>query len=234
MWFGRKLAQGVGGWLQFEYHCHRSEVFSEKYLSVPIGQVLAAAHGTHAYAEFKHPLLSALSKAAGRRPEIDFVVCDTYPNIKVAVESKWVGKDGLNLGSVIWDLIRLEMLHHHYGAEAYFILGGRKRYIDKFMSTKPFVGKTKTGQPRPVLRKPGQRSIGLRLHSAPMARIKTLKKLFATKDVGDLDVPERIGARSAGCFPTDCRAKEYQIYVWEVTSATQRNTFKPSNHAFYK
>lgn len=234
MWLGRKLVNGVGGWLQFEFNCHRSEVFSEKYLSVPIGQILSSAYGTHAYAEFKHPLLAAMSKAAGRRPEIDFVVCDTYPKIKVAIETKWVGQDGLRLDSVIWDLLRLEMLCHHFKTEAWFVLGGKKKHIDAFMSTKSFRGKLKNGRTRPLLKPPGGRGLALRLHQPPPCRIPTLKRLFKSRELGEMEIPWRIAVRSAGCFPEECKASEYQVYAWEIRSVLNRHTFKPSNHAFYK
>lgn len=71
----RKLTEGVGGWLQFEYHCNRSGLFSEKYLSVPIGHILNSITADRVIAEFKHPVLAKAKDGPGRRPEVDFVVC---------------------------------------------------------------------------------------------------------------------------------------------------------------
>lgn len=41
----RRLVEGVGAWLQFETHCNRRGLFGERYLSVPIGQILGAVYG---------------------------------------------------------------------------------------------------------------------------------------------------------------------------------------------
>jgi hypothetical protein len=154
MLLGRKLAEGVGGWLQFEFHCHRSEVFSEKYLAAPVGQILSAEFGTHTYAELNHPYLKNFADGSGRRPQIDFAICDRYPNIKVAVESKWVGRHGLKLEHLIWDMLRLELLSHHFGADTFLLLGGRKKYLDRFFEAKSFLGRLKSGKIRPVLKLP--------------------------------------------------------------------------------
>jgi hypothetical protein len=83
MFLGRKLAEGVAGWMMHEFHCDRSELFSEKYLSVPIGQILSAEFGTKVYSEVDHPILSTMAVGAGRRPQIDFAILDPYPKIKV-------------------------------------------------------------------------------------------------------------------------------------------------------
>ena len=46
----RRLTEGTGGWLQYEYQCNRSELFSEKYLSVPIGGIEEASGKFMAFA----------------------------------------------------------------------------------------------------------------------------------------------------------------------------------------
>ena len=121
----RKLTVGIGSWLQFEYHCHRSELFSEKYLSVPIGQLLNAYYGPHVYAEIRHPVLAPLAKGRGRRPEVDFAVLNPFPKFLIAIESKWASEQ-TTADSILWDLIRLELIAHASNAQAFFILAGKK------------------------------------------------------------------------------------------------------------
>src|SRR3954470_3048856 len=154
MTLARKLAEGVGGWLQLEFHCHRSEVFSEKYLAAPIGQILSAEFGLKAYAEVPHPVLAAFAKRPGRKPEIDFAVLDPHPTITVAVESKWIGRSSIKAEHLLWDLIRLELLCHHLKAHAIFILGGRRGELDKFFATDAFVATNTRKRPRSLLRAP--------------------------------------------------------------------------------
>ena len=234
MLLGRKLAEGVGGWLQFEFHCHRSEVFSEKYLAAPVGQILSAAFGTHIYAEMNHPYLTNFAEGSGRRPQIDFVVCDPYPNIKIAVESKWVGRTGLKLEHVIWDMLRLELLAHHFNAETYFLLGGRKKYLDKFFGSRSFLGRLKSGKIRPILKLPDTHTLQMRLDQPPMARVRTMKKVFKSGRIASSEVPSKIVSGIPVVFPTNCTSFTYHVYVWQVTSARHRTTFVPAEHAFYK
>jgi hypothetical protein len=41
--FARLMTTGVGSWLGFESACDRSGLFSEKYLTTAIGQILSLA-----------------------------------------------------------------------------------------------------------------------------------------------------------------------------------------------
>lgn len=234
MWLGRRLADGVGGWLHFEFSCDRSEVFSEKYLSVPIGQILSAAYGKRTHAEVNHPTLAATAKAVGRRPQIDFCVCDPYPTIKVAVESKWVGKSGLRIDSIIWDMIRLEMISHQFNAETYFVLGGRKDHLDTLLNKKQLVGEVGPGRFRSVLRLPNKHSIGLRLAAPIRSRVPMLKKLFRSAGVMDMALPEKIVCRHVAFFPQQAKTAHYQVYAWQISHAKNRVTFLPSNNKHYK
>jgi len=108
----RILARGIGGWLQFEHACHRSTIFSEKYLSVPIAQILNTKFGKNVHAEVRHPILGDLSPGRGRPPEIDFVVKNDNQEITVAIEAKWVSGTVTkqSVERVIWDLVRLAMI----------------------------------------------------------------------------------------------------------------------------
>jgi hypothetical protein len=90
--YAKLLARGVGAWVQYEWACDHSGLFSEKYLAQPIGHVLAGQSKNRASAEYTHAVLAAHMKGAGKRPAVDFVVFGNYPKIEIAVESKWFGK----------------------------------------------------------------------------------------------------------------------------------------------
>lgn len=90
--FAKVLTGGVAAWLEFERACDRSGLFSEKYLTSAVGQILAARTGNRVEAEFTHPVLAPLKQGPGRRPQIDFVVRDESGKIVLAVESKWAGE----------------------------------------------------------------------------------------------------------------------------------------------
>src|SRR5262249_8205570 len=128
--YARLLTEGVGSWLHFEYLCDRSGLFSEKYLAHPIGQILSARSANRTIAEYKHPVLAPLAKGAGRRPEVDFVICESYPTISLAVESKWVGQSEPSVESILWDLIRLELIAHQEEARCFFVLGGKRSALE--------------------------------------------------------------------------------------------------------
>src|SRR5665213_3393392 len=123
----RLLTQAAGSWLHFEYCCNRSGLFNEKYLSVPIGQLLSSRFGDRVHAEFLHPVISPMMKGPGRRPQIDFAYCETYPNVSIAVETKWIGATKPKISDILWDLVRLEMIAHHSNAQCVFMLGGRRK-----------------------------------------------------------------------------------------------------------
>jgi len=123
------LARGIAGWLQFEHSCHRASIFSEKYLSTPIAQILNTKFGKYVHAEIKHPILGSKSLGRGRPPEIDFVVYDEKHEIKVAIESNWVCSNITKqiVEKILWDLIRLTMIGNSDQIKCYFILAGEKK-----------------------------------------------------------------------------------------------------------
>lgn len=229
--YARSLCEGIGGWLQFEYSCNRSGLFSEKYLTHPIGQILSAWSGNRAQAEYKHPILAELSEGKGRRPEVDFVVCDPYPKISLAVEAKWIGKTRPTIQGIIWDLIRLEILAHEQGARCFFILGGNYASLNKLFNLKKFLCELENGHRRPVLRH--DKNIIHKTSLAPVdgIRIPLLKSLFSQYQ--EFQFPHRILTRRTSPFPSQPTAKDPQVYVWEVMPASNRETFKPKNSKHY-
>ncbi|WP_146102049.1 hypothetical protein [Rhodopila globiformis] len=228
--YAKILTQGVGGWLQFERACGRVELFSEKYLAQPIGQILSGQSNNRARAEYRHPILGPLATGPGRRPEVDFVVCDPYPKISIAVESKWIGKTKPSVQSIIWDLIRLELLAYHEYARCFFLLGGKKADLEKFFA-QPTFSDAKSTPARPVLRHDNNVRSRTNLVPIDKVRIPLLKALF--EDYQDQEFPHRIISRRAAPFPDGPTRDSFQIYTWEISSAGRRDAFRPRNSKHY-
>src|SRR5579871_3099922 len=136
----RRLAEGVAGWLMYEFQSSRGRLFSEKYLTTPIGNILSGIYRERVLSEFPHPILNLHKMGRGRPPQIDFVIVDQKDRekIAIAVESKWVGANSLNVGDIIWDLIRLELLHNLYKTQCFFVLAGSKRGINELFKHERF------------------------------------------------------------------------------------------------
>lgn len=234
MILARKLAEGVGGWLQYEYQCNRSGVFSEKYLSVPVAGILSSLYGRKVFAEVKHPILAPAVSGPGRRPEIDFAVLDPHPEMKVAIESKWVGKGSISVESIIWDVIRLEMIAHYCGARCFFLLGGKRRSLDALFRSTSFTGpdKTKRRTQRPVLRTDRNIICTLGIDSTFECRRAIIKRLM--KSHQQTRIPCRVISVRTNPFPNPCQSNQYQVYVWEIlTRQKNRREFLPAKHKHY-
>jgi hypothetical protein len=229
--YAKVLTGGVGAWLQFEQACDRTGLFSEKYLTHPIGQILSARSGNKAFAEFRHPVLAPLARGAGRRPEIDFVVCDPYPKISIAVESKWIGRSKPTIQSVLWDLIRLELLVHHEGARCFFILGGKRSDLGSFFAHEAFSDASGKPHKKPLLRHDNNSLHRTNLVPTDTARVPALKALFAPHL--DMEFPHQIITRRSAPFPPDQKPNSFQVYAWEVLSPGRRDTFWPRNSKHY-
>lgn len=231
----RLLARGIGGWLQYEHACQRAPIFSEKYLSYPIAQVLNTKYGANVHAEVKHPILGAKSPGRGRPPEIDFVVKDTNDEIVVAIESKWVGANVTKqtVEAIIWDLVRLAMIGNNEKVKCYFVLAGKKKHLWSLFNNIHFNGELdKKGRIRPILKVRPSDYMDVRIDSPKEDRIKLLKPIF--KLCQDVDLPMRLGTGRTQLYPTQAFNYEYQVYVWEVMPNKQKVVFKPRNHAHYK
>lgn len=231
----RIIARGIAGWLQFEHSCHRASIFSEKYLSTPIAQILNTKFGENVHAEIKHPILGEKSPGRGRPPEIDFVVYDDDRNIKVAIESKWVGSTVTKqtVERVIWDLVRLAMIGNNDHVSCYFVLAGKKKNLDKLFDNKHFNGeKDKKGRRRPILKVRPDDYMDVRIDSPKDDRIELLKPIF--KLCQDVELPMRLGTGKSQWYPKDAFNYDYQVWVWEVMPNRQKTVFKPKNHNHYK
>lgn len=229
------LARGIAGWLQFEHACHRASIFSEKYLSVPIAQILNTPFGINVHAEIEHPILGNLSPGRGRPPEIDFVVYNDKREIIVAIESKWVGPNVTKqtVERIIWDLVRLAMIGNNDKMNCYFVLAGKKKHLQTLFNNTHFNGeRDKKGRRRPILKVRPDDYMDVRIDSPKDDRIKLLKPIF--KLCQDIELPMRLGTGKTQCYPKDAFNYDYQVYVWEVMPNKQKIVFKPKNHKHYK
>jgi hypothetical protein len=132
----RRLAEGTSSWLLFEFHCKRGDLFSEKYLTVPVGQILTGLFPGQIKSEVNHPLLLKTSRV-GRPPQLDFVI--VKDGIwQVVIETKWVGKTEITVSQIIWDLMRLEILARLNNSVCYFILAGFNKKIVSLLENTHF------------------------------------------------------------------------------------------------
>lgn len=228
MELARKLAEGTGAWLQYQYACHNSGLFSERFLAEPIGRILASTTTGRVIAEHPHPILAPLAIGPGAKPCVDFVVQDPYPKVRVAVESKWLGQTKPSVSSIMWDLIRLEMIAHADGADCFFVLGGMKRSLDAYFLQSTFSAKHPHG---PVLHAYKNFKLQVTLTATVPHRIAIMKKLF--EKYQDIAFPHKIIARRTDPFPLDCKSNQYQIYVWHISSKGKREVFYPKNSKHY-
>ena len=221
--YARLLADGVGSWLQYERACGHSGLFSEKYLAQPVGHILSGRSGNRTLPEYTHSTLASHTRRTGRRPAIDFAVCDPYPSVAIGVESKWIGSTTPSAESIAWDLIRLELLAHHEQASCYFLLGGKRRDLERLFGSAGFWNVTNDRQRKPLLRHdaPGQHSITI--GPIDRARIPILEDEF--ENYSDLLFPSRIVTHRSQPFPKDATKDGYQVYVWQIRSAQPRTTF---------
>jgi len=228
----RRLTEGVGAWLHFEFACNRSGLFNESYLSVPVGQILSATFGDRILSEFKHPVLAPLMVGSGRRPAIDFVYCDPYPTIKIAVEAKWAGSSNTTVENIIWDLIRLEQVAYHYEATSIFLLAGRRDDLVKLITSVDFVGRKGSFETQPILRTDLNTRLRLSLLPDSPYRIPLFRRLF--RQLQNVPIPHRLYTVRTEPFPTNSPTSYFQVFAWTVQSSTNRKEFLPSNISHYR
>lgn len=136
--FQRKLSEGITGWLTFEFYCFRGKIFSEKYLSYPIGQILNSIGELRTSTEVNHPKNTS---KVGRPLQVDFVLKkDNSEEWEYAIESKWIGDTTITISSIIWDFIRLQNLHENNPKlKSYFVLSGFQKKIKILLEQLPLL-----------------------------------------------------------------------------------------------
>jgi hypothetical protein len=229
----RILAQAVGAWLQYEFACDRSNLFNERYLSVPIANALHAIYKDQVRSEYLHPVLAPAKVGPGRRPEVDFALVREYPHVTCVLESKWMGGNGLLAADILWDLLRLELIAHHTKAPAFFVLAGRRKHLETFFQSKAFLGEpTARGKYRRLLKLDSRRNGNIRVDTPNWDRKDIFKKLF--RDYQGVSFSSQITTSICQLYPKDCPMFQYQAYAWQVLAPAGVPRFFPRNNSAYK
>lgn len=136
-WDGKNLRLAINTWLTFESLCNRSNLFSESYLTKPLGEYLSANCNMDIIAEHNHPLL--IDAGVGRPPQIDFVVKrKNSSKFDAAIELKWY-KKGSNknvaIRRIFADLLRLRLLledSKFSDSKTFFLVSMEKSSVKEF------------------------------------------------------------------------------------------------------
>jgi len=132
---------------------------------------------------------------------------------------------------VIWDLLRLELVAEDTGADAYFILAGRKSHLLAFFETKAFKGSEHDGRYRRLLKLDSRKNPRLRVDSPPPDRLSALKKVLLPYST--VDFPSRVSTSLCQVYPNDVPKYQYQAYAWKVFAPPGTPRFKPGDNKTY-
>jgi hypothetical protein len=221
------IAQATGAWLQYEFACGRSNLFNERYITTPVAAVLKHLYPHQVHSEFLHPILApAKSGLPGRRPEVDFVVIEKYPKVICAVETKWVGKNGLSAEDILWDLMRLELIAHYEKAASYFVLAGRRKHLLQFFQSRAFLGiPTSDGRYKRLLKLDGRRNARIRLDNPPRDRAPIIGRLL--QPYPSISFPSRLTTSTPYFYPEHCPSYQYQAFAWRVIAPDTTVRLRP-------
>lgn len=204
----RRLAEGTSSWLMFEFHCKRGDLFSEKYLTVPVGQILTGLFPGQIKSEINHPNLQTGN--AGRPPQLDFIVLNGA-KWEVVVETKWVGKSVISIDQIIWDLMRLEILAREKNLTCYFILSGFSKKIVPIIENTHF---SKNAPVTPVVTRAKNTKIYIDLQNQAQI-VKNLLNSRMQKYPAAF-FSEVISCDYPHFYPDATINMSFQTYVWKI------------------
>jgi hypothetical protein len=162
---------------------------------------------------------------------VDFAYCDPYPTVKVAIETKWIGRTRVFVEDLIWDMIRLEMISAGSGAECIFMIGGKRKQLEVLFESEIFAGPSSAYNRKPIMY--WKSNVFNRFSITPINphRVPLLRGVF--KGAPDIDYPQHVVTRRTEPFPKNCGLNEYQVYSWKVTPAINRMTFRAKQSPKY-
>lgn len=208
----RALSQGLASWLTFEHHAGRSELFSERYLALPIAQIIRTHCSGTVIAEHNHPVLATPGRR-GRPPQLDFVI-EENDKIALVIESKWAGDRGVSVSDVVWDCVRLELAAHHYSCPALFVLAGTRSQVDRVLASPSFNPRTSRRKRTPVLGLGGHGRASVNVQSPKRAFGPPLHKVF--KDFPDVRWPRSFVCGQGTQSPGEPATSRYTAVVWHI------------------
>jgi hypothetical protein len=213
----RRLAEGTSSWLLFEFNCKRGDLFSEKYLATPIGQILAGLFPGRIKAEINHPALIS-TKQAGRPPQLDFVVINEADEWEATIESKWVTSTPISLALIIWDLLRLEILvYKNLCKNTYFVLSGFSKKMDFLKETHFYDSSNRSTS---LITQMKSQSIYLDLTKLD-SKIKSKINEKINKYPG-LTIPQVMRFDLPHSFPINQINMTFRTIVWKVNTFNKR------------
>lgn len=218
-----RLAHGLNSWLTFEEMCGRSALFSESYLTAPLGQLLASRYGARLIAEYPHPVLTTGKTGVGRKPALDFAVLDAPAHVELAIETKWLSKSNTLHRDIITDLVRLALVVNAHEAEGWLIVAGKAPNLKKFITSPKYKGHPKHLGSDPILPIGKTRSGTLRLHPPALFRGKLLAS--ALKPFDGLKLPKSISTTYFGPNPDDLATGQYVTCLWRVNKRKTNTIF---------
>jgi hypothetical protein len=217
------LVNAVGSYLEFQALCHRTELFSEKYLSQPIGEFLMQAHSGSLVAEHGHQLLNQNGMARRGRPnQVDFALIsrDTR-DVESVLETKWVIDRAYSKYEIFADLLRLECFREHgRHVRRFFLVAGTRtnfrKHFRKLQSNDE--GARSPFTIRLLSFKSDQPKKNVTIYDSS-AIIRKLAQKYSEMH-HDCEVP-----RGMHTILRAERLKPFRVALWEVQSRRNRTTF---------
>jgi len=221
------LAQVIVHWLEYQALCGRAELFSEAYLSQPIGEYCLSLNPNHFEPESLYP--NDYQKGAGRKQAIDFAVfgrnaANTQNVIKHAIETKFATAKRTFYQEVYDDLYRLlwfQPTREPAGCHRWLVIAGYhknltgRKLLGAKVQLRPGKGQPQVHAFRGLLSDDlnnATRTKPVHLASAQ------LRKLWveAAASFGQDELPDSITVRLAGRYPKKPRPADLCCNVWEV------------------
>lgn len=205
------LASGLSAWLAFEALCGRQKLFSERYLALPIAQILRQNVRGTVLAEHNHPLLR--NPGPGRPPQVDYAI-RRKGRVVHLLETKWVGSSGFTPSDLLWDCIRLELAAHHYRTDAYFLIAGSTKSIDGLIRSPSFH--------TPTSKKKSARLLNIEGHGRYSFNFVSTKGTFRRPLYRRIQTyPNATFAQSFICDtgirrPLEAKDQKYTVLVWKI------------------
>jgi hypothetical protein len=229
-----KIAEGLAAWLSFERRCGRENLFSEKSLAHPLGDLLQYRFPGRVRAEVEHPVLAQLHTGVGKKPRVDFAVDGPEGIYALVVEAKWASRSPTLLQDILSDIIRLDLLLGTYANEAVLVLAGKKRTIAKLFSKTQFQpGKSPPGS-KIILPYRGSRHLlplgekpKASLRFAPVPRFRRSLFVRALRPFRNVSVSRLVYVERSGPFPRNAASRDYEVYLWRVKRVSGGQQFVP-------
>jgi hypothetical protein len=222
-----KIGEGLAAWLTFEQRCGRTDLFSEKSLAHPLGQLLQYRYSGRVYAEVEHPVLAPLKKGPGQKPRIDFAMVGSAGLYDLIVETKWVSQSPSLLCDLLRDVVRLDLLLGTYAREAILVLAGEKRSITKIFADTRFRPHPQQPNSKPILPVGNHPKASVRFVPVPQFRRPLYARVL--EPFLGVAVSKTIRLERSEPFPRGANSTNHQVYVWRLIKGCESPTFTPED-----